>query len=89
MESRTARKREGRFGALRQIAPDVTCLMLPIVNVFFVGTPGGGDRSWVLVDAGLPGSARRIAAVAEQWLGSHGCIRSVRLISAPVSAPCQ
>jgi len=54
--------------AMRQIAPDVACLMLPIVNVYFVGAPGG-DRSWVLVDAGLPGTAGRIAA-AERRFGA-------------------
>ncbi len=57
-------------GAMRQIAPDVACLMLPIVNLYFVGAPGGGDRAWVLVDAGLPGTAGRIAATAGQRFGA-------------------
>lgn len=56
-------------GTLRQVAPGVACLLLPIVNVYLVGPPGGGDRSWVLVDAGLPGSAWRIMAAAERRFG--------------------
>ena len=32
--------------------------------------PGGGDRGWVLVDAGLPGSAGW-AGAAEQRFGPH------------------
>lgn len=56
-------------GALRQIAPDVACLLLPIVNVYFLGPPG--RHPWVLVDAGLPGSARRVVAAAERRFG-HG-----------------
>ena len=40
-----------------------------IVNVFFYGTPGAGDRSWVLIDAGLPGSAGRIIRGAAERFG--------------------
>lgn len=56
-------------GRCIEIAPDVACLQVAIVNVFFVGRPGAGDRSWVLIDAGLPYSARRIARAAAERYG--------------------
>ncbi|MBA3438252.1 MAG: MBL fold metallo-hydrolase [Pyrinomonadaceae bacterium] len=40
-----------------------------IVNVLFVGQPNAGDSSWVLVDAGLYGSANRIKHAAEERYG--------------------
>jgi len=51
------------------VTPDVGCLQLSIVNVFFVGQPGGGDRSWVLVDAGLSISTGSIARAAAGRFG--------------------
>ena len=59
-------------GGFRPVAPDVAdvaYLAQPIVNVYAVGTPGAGDRSWVLVDAGLPGTAEQIARAAEEYFG--------------------
>ena len=52
-----------------QLAADVVCLPLPIVNVFLLGMPDAGDRGWVLVDAGLWGTARRIKRAAEKRFG--------------------
>lgn len=48
------------------VAPDVACLPDKIVNLYFVGAPrtngaGADGGGWVLVDAGLYGSANRIA----------------------------
>ena len=60
---RVARK----VGSLYEIAADVAGLRLGMVNVFFLGEPG--SPNWVLVDAGLPGSARRIMHVAEERFG--------------------
>ncbi len=40
-----------------------------IVNLFFAGPSGAGDREWALVDAGLSGSAERIAAAAGALFG--------------------
>ena len=51
------------------IAGDLAYIRDRIVNVFFFGEPGAGDRSWVLVDAGLYGSARRIDRVATARFG--------------------
>ncbi|WP_230426596.1 MBL fold metallo-hydrolase [Paragemmobacter aquarius] len=56
-------------GALIEVASDIAYRRLGIVNVAFLGTPGAGDRGWVLIDAGLPGSARAIAAAAAHRFG--------------------
>ncbi|SFK84644.1 MBL fold metallo-hydrolase [Methylorubrum salsuginis] len=51
------------------LAPDLAYRRLVLVNVVFVGEPGAGDRGWVLVDAGIPGSAPAIRAAAEARFG--------------------
>lgn len=58
-----------RRGAVQVVAADLACLAQPIVNVYFVGPPGAGDRGWVLVDAGLPGSDGQITRAAEERFG--------------------
>lgn len=67
----TAPLRTASARPLLEVAPDLFCLPLPIVNVYFAGSPDAGDRQWVLVDAGLPGSAKRIREAAEQCFGSR------------------
>jgi glyoxylase-like metal-dependent hydrolase (beta-lactamase superfamily II) len=42
---------------------------LGIVNVIYYGVPVAGDRGWILIDAGLPGTARLIAAAAGSRFG--------------------
>jgi len=56
-------------GAVKDVLPDVAYLRDRIVNLFFVGAPEGGDRSWTLVDAGLQGAADRIARAAAERFG--------------------
>jgi glyoxylase-like metal-dependent hydrolase (beta-lactamase superfamily II) len=63
-----ARARPDRAGVER-VTADVAYLRDRIVNVAFVGAPGAGDRGWTLVDAGLYGSADRIAAAAAALFG--------------------
>lgn len=58
-----------RDGALTEVAPDVACLGLGIVNVVLLGRPDAGDRGWILLDAGLPGTAGRIVAAAAHRFG--------------------
>jgi glyoxylase-like metal-dependent hydrolase (beta-lactamase superfamily II) len=53
----------------RSIAPDLAYLRNGFVNLYLFGRSGGGDRSWVLIDAGLPGSAERILRAAEARFG--------------------
>ena len=52
------------------VVDDLAYLCTVMVNVYFVGPKGAGDREWVLVDAGLPGSAGRIARAAESRFGA-------------------
>lgn len=58
-------------GSVLSVAPDVACLELSMVNVFLVGAPRGGDRSWVLVDTGMPTSKDAILRTASERFG-HG-----------------
>ncbi|MEJ7810738.1 MAG: MBL fold metallo-hydrolase [Gemmatimonadaceae bacterium] len=54
---------------VHEIAPDLAYQRLAIVNLMYYGTPGAGDGRWVLIDAGIPGSAGTIAGVAEHRFG--------------------
>lgn len=57
-------------GAPLAVTPDVAYLRTAIVNVFFYGAPGAHDGAWVLIDAGMYGSAARIARAAAQRFGA-------------------
>lgn len=61
--------RSARRGRTREVARDVAYRRLGIVNVIFLGRAGAADRSWVLVDAGLTGTAALIAAAAAERFG--------------------
>jgi len=58
-----------RDDGTHEIAPDLAYKRLGIVNVAFIGRPGAGDRGWVLIDAGLPGTAGAIVGAAEERFG--------------------
>ncbi|WP_424952044.1 MBL fold metallo-hydrolase [Deinococcus sp.] len=49
--------------------PDLIRVRLPLVNVYLLGEPGG---PWVLVDAGLPGTASLIRRAAQAHFGDTG-----------------
>ncbi len=51
------------------MASDVAYLKTVFVNLFFSGRPGAPSGSWVLIDAGIPGSASWIFAAAEERFG--------------------
>src|SRR5688572_32753797 len=51
------------------VAPGITGMKIVFVNVFFVREPDAPAGSWVLIDAGLTGSAGRIKAAAEAQFG--------------------
>src|SRR4051812_4844534 len=51
------------------VTPDLAVLRIAFVNVLLYGRPGAPSGSWVLIDAGLPGSAARITRAARQWIG--------------------
>ncbi len=58
---------EVREEAVRTIAPDLAYRRLAMVNVVFFGHP---DGDWVLIDAGLPGTAGMIAHSAKARFGA-------------------
>jgi glyoxylase-like metal-dependent hydrolase (beta-lactamase superfamily II) len=58
-----------RGHAAHEVAPDLAYQRLVLVNVVFYGTPGAGDRGWVLIDAGLPATACLIAGAAKERFG--------------------
>lgn len=60
-----------KSGSLIAVASDVACLPLFIVNAYFVGEPHAGDRGWVLIDAGLYGTAERIKSAAAERFGAQ------------------
>lgn len=51
------------------VIDDLAFLRTGIVNLYFYGQPGAGDREWVLIDTGLPGAAGAIKRAAEQRFG--------------------
>ena len=53
-----------------EIAHDLAYRRLAMVNVIFYGTPGCGDRQWVLIDAGVTGLTGRIDDAAEERFGA-------------------
>ncbi|MRX49612.1 MBL fold metallo-hydrolase [Paracoccus sp. S-4012] len=53
-----------------ELAPDIAYRRLGIVNVVFLGHPDAGDRGWVLLDAGLTGTAGLIRAAATARFGA-------------------
>jgi glyoxylase-like metal-dependent hydrolase (beta-lactamase superfamily II) len=56
-------------GHLEEVAPDLACLTVQIANLAYVGLPG--EAGWVLVDAGMPGSADEIIARADKRFGAN------------------
>ena len=63
---------EVRDDKTRQIAADVAYRQIAIVNVIFFGPPGAGDGQWVLIDAGVTGSASAIRSSAQARFGQTG-----------------
>ncbi|MBV9848904.1 MAG: MBL fold metallo-hydrolase [Armatimonadetes bacterium] len=60
---------DARDDGTHEVAADLAYQRLAIVNVAFYGVPGAGDRAWVLIDAGLPRTAGRIAQAAQERFG--------------------
>jgi glyoxylase-like metal-dependent hydrolase (beta-lactamase superfamily II) len=60
---------ERRDDHTHEVAPDVAYKRLAIVNVALYGTPGAGSGGWVLIDAGLPGTAGMITHAAGERFG--------------------
>ena len=52
------------------VLPDIYCYTIQVVNVVFIGDPAK-DEGWVLVDAGMPKSAKAIIKEAESRYGKN------------------
>ncbi|MEV9639763.1 MBL fold metallo-hydrolase [Mammaliicoccus sciuri] len=52
-----------------EVTPDLYCHTIQIVNIIFYGKPDEGD--WVLIDAGMPKSGKKIVEAAVARFGSH------------------
>jgi glyoxylase-like metal-dependent hydrolase (beta-lactamase superfamily II) len=62
---------EMRDDKTRQIAPDVAYRQIAIVNVILFGSPDAGDGRWILIDAGVTGSASAIRSAAQARFGRN------------------
>lgn len=63
-------------GKTRSVTSNVAYYTDEIVNVIFVGLPGG---DWVLIDTGMPGTADRIAAAAKEYFNHSRPPRAILL----------
>ena len=54
---------------VKKLTPDLAYLRIAMVNVYFFGRADAGDRGWVLIDAGLPGSTPWIVRAAAEQFG--------------------
>ena len=61
--------RDANGDSPKYVAPELSYLRDRIVNVCFIGAPGAPDRTWTLVDCGLPGSASKIKRAAARMFG--------------------
>ena len=60
-----------------QVLPDIFCYTDKIVNIILVGSPEKED--YVLIDAGMPGSANEIISVAEGRFGTNSRPKAIHL----------
>src|SRR5690606_23840065 len=63
-------------GKAHQVLGDVAYQRLTIVNVAYVGKPALGEP-WVLIDAGVPGSAASILRAAHERFGPEARPRGI------------
>jgi glyoxylase-like metal-dependent hydrolase (beta-lactamase superfamily II) len=68
---KTARADEVHEDSLHVVAPDLAYQRHFLVNVAYFGNENAGDRNWVLIDAGVYGSAPRIIDAAEKRFGKN------------------
>ncbi|TFE23464.1 MBL fold metallo-hydrolase [Cohnella luojiensis] len=66
-----------KSGVAHEVLPNIQSLTVQIVNVYFVGVPG--EENWVLVDAGMPGSAESIINAAERRFGQKNSPKAIVL----------
>src|SRR4051812_42158468 len=52
-----------------EVATDVVRIPVFLVNAYMFGLPGGGDRSWVMIDTGIDSGRKRILEAVHQRFG--------------------
>ena len=62
---------ESYNAGVHEVAGDLGYERLAIVNVVFLGMPGADDGRWILIDTGMPGSARAIRRSARGRFGEQ------------------
>ena len=67
--SAVAAENEAANDGTHEVLPDLAYQRLAVSNLAFVGPRGAGDGGWVLVDAGVIGSAKLIEAAAATRFG--------------------
>lgn len=67
-----------KSGSGTEITPDIYCYTNQVVNLFFIGNPEASNE-WILVDAGMPGSGKKILAEAEKRFGPDHKLKSIIL----------
>ena len=55
---------KARRDGTHEVHSDLAYKLLTLANVVFFGPSGAGDRQWVLIDCGIPGSAAAIQTAA-------------------------
>lgn len=60
-----------RDDGTHQVRPDLAYKRAIVANLMFYGAPDCGDRQWVLIDAGVMGTAGAIAKAAAQRFGEN------------------
>lgn len=58
-------------GRIHDVAPDIGYQQIEFVNVVFYGLHNARDREWLLIDAGVPGSANQIVDAAADRFGRN------------------
>lgn len=66
-----------RSGLGMEVLPDLFCHTVQIVNICLVGNPVA--KEFILVDAGMPGSANKIISVTEERFGPNSRPRAIIL----------
>jgi glyoxylase-like metal-dependent hydrolase (beta-lactamase superfamily II) len=64
-------KTEPRRAGPDPVVADLAYLRTAIVNLYLYRRRDAPNGSWVLIDAGMPGSAARILRAAQEWTGSE------------------
>jgi glyoxylase-like metal-dependent hydrolase (beta-lactamase superfamily II) len=72
-------KVEPRRAGPDAVIDDLAYLRTSIVNLYLFGARAARTGSWVLIDAGMPGSAARIIRAAAEWTGSDAAPAAIIL----------